>query len=80
MSYVHAEVSEKAWGHSKKVFYSTDYVDDELGRSSDEENADMELKEVIALEQRMAAELDEQDFDLPVPPVSKQVCTISVFL
>ena len=24
-------LSDKAWGKSKKIFYSTDYIDDELG-------------------------------------------------
>ena len=53
-----------AWGRSKKAFYSTDYVDDELGGATDEEEAELEEQEALALQQRMAAELDEGDFEL----------------
>ena len=59
------EISEKAWGHSKQSFYSTDYVDDDLGGSSEEEEAEMEEREAMAIQQRMAAALQEQDFEVP---------------
>ena len=58
------EVSEKAWGQSKNTFYSTDYVDDDFGGSSEEEEAEMEEREARAIQQRMAATLDEHDFEI----------------
>ncbi len=58
------EISDKAWGRSKRAFYSTDYVDPELTGSSEEEEAEMEEREALTLQQRMAATLDEDDFDI----------------
>jgi len=59
------ELSDRAWGRSRKTFYSTDYIDDELGGSEEEKEAEEEEREALALQQRMVAALDEQDFELP---------------
>lgn len=56
--------SEKAWGKRKAVFYSTDYIDDELGGSGNEEAAEQEEIEAMALQKRMVAALDEKDFEV----------------
>ena len=58
------EVSAQAWGHSKTTFYSTDYIDDELGGSSDEDLAEEEEKEIQNMQKRMAENLQEGDFGM----------------
>ncbi|XP_006815322.1 something about silencing protein 10-like isoform X2 [Saccoglossus kowalevskii] len=69
----------KAWGKKKNIFYHTDYVDDDLpGLSeSDEEAArDEEEQEALALQQRMAETLQEEDFGMElfkVPTVKLEV-------
>ncbi|XP_033115204.1 something about silencing protein 10-like [Anneissia japonica] len=57
--------NEKAWGSRKKSFYHTDYVDDDLpGLSEEEEEQAEEEKEALAIQQRMAQALDEEDFGM----------------
>jgi U3 small nucleolar RNA-associated protein 3 len=58
-------VSDKAWGKKKSIFYHTDYVDDEMGGSEEEEMAEEEEKEGLALQQRMAEEVDEEAYLAP---------------
>ena len=58
------EVLAQAWGHSKATFYSTDYIDDELGGSSDEGLAEEEEREVLDMQQRIAETLQEGDFGI----------------
>ena len=65
------EISDKAWGHSKKAFYNTDYVDEDLEDSEEEEMlAQEEERESLALQRRMAESLQEHDFGLSYLPVS----------
>lgn len=53
-----SEVGTKAWGSSKKAFYSQQ----ELGLSSSDEAEEFEEKEAIELQDKMAAALSESDF------------------
>lgn len=54
--------SDKAWGHRKNDFYSTDY--DEGGYSSDVSEAEEEEKEALSLQRRMTEGLSAEDFAL----------------
>ena len=56
--------SDKAWGHRKNDFYSTDYIDDEGGYSSGVSEAEEEEKEALSLQRRMTEELSKEDFGL----------------
>lgn len=54
-------MDEKAWGRRKAAFYSTDYIDEDLGSDfgkSDEE-AEEEEKEALRMQKAHAAQLDE---------------------
>ena len=64
------DISDKAWGHSKKAFYNTDYVDED-GEDSEEEEmlAQEEERESLALQRRMAETLQDHDFGLSYLPV-----------
>lgn len=54
----------QAWGHSKSTYYNTDYVDDEMGASSDEELAEEEEREALDMQQRLAGLLEDKDFGI----------------
>ena len=54
-------MSDKAWGHSKKVFYNADDVEGMEG-SEEEEVAELEEKEAMMLQKRLATGLDQEDF------------------
>lgn len=56
----------KAWGKKKSKFYNTDYVDnDYLGyKEEEEEAAQAEEKEVLALQKRLNEEMEECDFGI----------------
>lgn len=56
------ELSDKAWGRSKKVFYNTDDVEGLGGSEEEEEAAELEEKEAMMLQKRLAAGLDQEDF------------------
>ncbi|XP_041357849.1 something about silencing protein 10-like [Gigantopelta aegis] len=59
----------KAWGSRRSKFYGTDVMDNriDLAGSEDEEGvAALEEKEALAIQKRMADELDDQDFALDV--------------
>ncbi|CAC5399164.1 UTP3 [Mytilus coruscus] len=59
----------KAWGIKKSKYYGGDVEDEDLdlsGSEDEEAAAVMEEKEALALQKKMAAELDEQDFDLDI--------------
>ena len=60
----HSSVPSQAWGHSKAIYYNTDYVDDEVGGSSDEELAEEEEREALDMQQRLAGSLEERDFGI----------------
>lgn len=68
------DISDKAWGHSKKAFYNSDYVDEDLEDSEEEEMlAQEEEKEGLALQRRMAESLQDHDFGLNFLPVSNLI-------
>ena len=80
------EISDKAWGKSKKAFYSTDYVDYDVGAGLSEgegQEAELEEREAMALQQRMAAALSEADFEAPDNTISgekkEEVSKLSYF-
>eukprot|EP00731_Ephydatia_muelleri_P015339 Em0008g1059a len=56
------EVSDKAWGQSKKTFYNADDVEGMGGSEEEEEAAELEEKEAMMLQKRLAAGLDQEDF------------------
>eukprot|EP01126_Amoeba_proteus_P022951 TRINITY_DN2309_c0_g1_i1.p1 TRINITY_DN2309_c0_g1~~TRINITY_DN2309_c0_g1_i1.p1 ORF type:complete len:543 (+),score=116.53 TRINITY_DN2309_c0_g1_i1:63-1691(+) len=66
---------ESRWGKKKRIYYGTDYVDDEL-ISSDEE-AKEEEEQVLELQKRKAKELDEEDFMDTFGSILKQKDRIS---
>ena len=62
----------EAWGSQRKAFYSTDYVDPDLGTDSDDErDADEEESEVNVLQARQVEALQEEDFDTLAPSTAK---------
>ncbi|VDI09763.1 Hypothetical predicted protein [Mytilus galloprovincialis] len=66
----------KAWGIKKSKYYGGDVEDEDLdlsGSEDEEAAAVMEEKEALALQKKMAAELDEQDFDLDIFKKTKVV-------
>eukprot|EP00057_Strongylocentrotus_purpuratus_P001168 XP_001195447.2 PREDICTED: something about silencing protein 10 isoform X1 [Strongylocentrotus purpuratus] len=63
------DVSSKAWGKRKQAYYDTDYVDDDLpGLDQLEEaaNQEAEEKEALAIQNRMAEALQDDDFGLDI--------------
>jgi len=54
------------WGTKKSAYYNADYVDEDRDDAdeSDAERAELELKEALAIQQRMAEQLEEADFGL----------------
>ncbi|XP_031570117.1 something about silencing protein 10-like [Actinia tenebrosa] len=57
--------SDKSWGKKKSTFYDADTADADVG--SEEETWELEKQEeeaALVLQQRMAAALDEDDFDV----------------
>ncbi|XP_041480309.1 something about silencing protein 10-like [Lytechinus variegatus] len=63
------EISSKAWGKRKQNYYDTDYVDDDLpGLDQLEETANQEAeeKEALAIQNRMAEALQDDDFGLDI--------------
>ncbi|XP_077998552.1 something about silencing protein 10-like isoform X1 [Glandiceps talaboti] len=57
----------KAWGKKKAAYYHTDYVDDDLpgvSGSEEEDAQEEEEKEALALQQRMAQTLQDEDFGM----------------
>ncbi|XP_067006601.2 something about silencing protein 10 [Anabrus simplex] len=68
----------KAWGKKRKTFHHTDYVDEDYGgfQGKDAEEAELEEQEARAIQERLAQQLDEQDFSLDIfakPPASKEI-------
>ena len=55
-------MSDKAWGQSKKTFYNADDVEGMGGSEEEEEAAELEEKEAMMLQKRLAAGLDQEDF------------------
>jgi len=55
-----------SWGNKKSSYYNADYIDEDRDDAdeSDAERAELELKEALAIQQRMAEQLDEGDFGL----------------
>lgn len=54
----------KAWGKNKRLYYNTDYVDDDHGgflAEEDEVAADVEETEALAIQKRLVAEIDNTD-------------------
>lgn len=56
-------MSDKAWGRSKKAYYNTDDVEGAEDSEGEEEAAELEEKEAMMLQRRLAAGLDQEDFD-----------------
>ena len=78
------EISDKAWGHSKKAFYNTDYIDEDVDEEEEEEEeilAQEEERESLALQRRMAESLQDHDFGLSYLPVrAHSVCLLCCFM
>ncbi|KAI5748808.1 hypothetical protein M8J76_002111 [Diaphorina citri] len=54
----------KAWGKNKRMYYNTDYVDDDHGGFLEEEDevaADLEEQEAMAIQKRLMSEIDATD-------------------
>lgn len=58
--------NEKAWGKKKRTYYSTDYVDPDYATVSHKNQviAEMEEKEAISIQKKLAERLDDADFGL----------------
>lgn len=58
--------NEKAWGKKKRTYYSTDYVDPDYATVSHKNQviAEMEEKEAINIQKKLAERLDDADFGL----------------
>ncbi|GLV39910.1 Something about silencing 10 [Carabus blaptoides fortunei] len=58
----------RAWGKTKKDFYSTDYVDQDYGgyQGKDATAADFEEEEAKNIQKRLAEQLDDDDFSLEI--------------
>lgn len=58
----------KAWGNKRSAYYNTDFVDQDYStyNEQEEEQALQEEEEAKAIQQRLAQELDEADFNLEV--------------
>lgn len=56
---------ERAWGKKKGLFYSTDYVDQDYATTNEKERAKAQQEENAArlIQQKIAGELDDADFD-----------------
>ncbi|GLH06544.1 Something about silencing protein 10 [Gryllus bimaculatus] len=56
----------KAWGQRKKIYYDTDYIDQDFGgfQGQDAEDAENEEQEARAIQERLLQELDETDYML----------------
>lgn len=57
----HGRLAPQTWGKKKSMYYSTDYIDEDLGSDygkSDEE-AEEEEKEALRLQKEQAAMFDE---------------------
>lgn len=63
----------RAWGHKKKTFYNTDYVDQDYGglQEKETEAAELEEQEALEIQKRLAGQLDEADFSLDIFSTSK---------
>ncbi|KAI4502846.1 hypothetical protein M0802_001890 [Mischocyttarus mexicanus] len=57
---------EKAWGNKKRTFYSTDYVDPDYATVSHKNRikAEMEEREAMSIQKKLADKLDDADFGL----------------
>ncbi|KAL1465696.1 hypothetical protein WDU94_005245, partial [Cyamophila willieti] len=54
----------KAWGKNKRIYYNTDYVDDDHGGFQEEEDevaADVEEQEAMSIQKRLLSEIDATD-------------------
>ncbi|XP_013416384.1 something about silencing protein 10 [Lingula anatina] len=57
------DLDEKAWGRKKSKFYGADVEDVDIDLSGSEEgDAELEEKEALALQKKMAEQLSEEDF------------------
>ncbi|XP_076321843.1 something about silencing protein 10-like [Tachypleus tridentatus] len=56
----------KAWGKRKSMYYSADYVDEDYGgvQAKEEELIAAEEREVLAIQRRLAEEIDEEELEL----------------
>lgn len=58
----------RAWGKSKRDFYSTDYVDPDYGgfQGKDAVSAELEEEEARNIQKRLAEQMDDADFTLDI--------------